>query len=78
MSSVEIIGFAPSTYVRAARMVCEEKVIPYELKASPPHSPEPGGARADRARLRGDRHIRAGGHGREYVNCVCLGLVIAC
>ncbi|HLK82273.1 MAG TPA: glutathione S-transferase N-terminal domain-containing protein [Xanthobacteraceae bacterium] len=40
MSSVEIIGFAPSTYVRAARMVCEEKASPYELKASPPHSPE--------------------------------------
>src|ERR1700739_477492 len=40
MSSVEIIGFAPSTYVRAARMVCEEKAIAYELKASPPHSPE--------------------------------------
>jgi glutathione S-transferase len=40
MSSVEIIGFAPSTYVRVARMVCEEKAIPYELKPSPPHAPE--------------------------------------
>src|SRR5215470_1305104 len=40
MSSVEIIGFAPSTYVRAARMVCEEKAIPYELKPSRPHAPE--------------------------------------
>jgi glutathione S-transferase len=40
MASVEIIGFAPSTYVRAARMVCEEKAIPYELKPVPPHSDE--------------------------------------
>jgi glutathione S-transferase len=40
MSSVEIIGFAPSTYVRVARMVCEEKAIPYELKPSRPHAPE--------------------------------------
>src|SRR5215831_14304894 len=40
MPSVEIIGFAPSTYVRVARMVCEEKAIPYELKPSPPHAPE--------------------------------------
>jgi glutathione S-transferase len=40
MSSVEIIGFAPSTYVRVARMVCEEKAIPYELKPAPPHAPE--------------------------------------
>jgi glutathione S-transferase len=38
--SVEIIGFAPSTYVRTARMVCEEKAIPYELKAARPHVPE--------------------------------------
>jgi len=40
MASVEIIGFAPSTYVRVARMVCEEKAIPYELKPAAPHSPE--------------------------------------
>ena len=40
MLSVEIIGFAPSTYVRVARMVCEEKAIPYELKPAPPHAPE--------------------------------------
>jgi glutathione S-transferase len=40
MPSVEIIGFAPSTYVRTARMVCEEKAIPYELKPSRPHDPE--------------------------------------
>jgi glutathione S-transferase len=40
MPNVEIIGFAPSTYVRTARMVCEEKAIPYDLKPAPPHSPE--------------------------------------
>ena len=40
MPDVEIIGFAPSTYTRAARMVCEEKSIPYELTAARPHAPE--------------------------------------
>src|SRR5215467_16246535 len=40
MPSVEIIGFAQSTYVRVARMVCEEKGILYELKPSRPHAPE--------------------------------------
>ena len=40
MPNVEIIGFAPSTYTRAARMVCEEKAIPYDLKPAPPHSPD--------------------------------------
>jgi glutathione S-transferase len=40
MPSVEIIGFAPSTYVRTSRMVCEEKAIPYELKPAAPHSPD--------------------------------------
>jgi glutathione S-transferase len=40
MPNVEIIGFAPSTYVRTARMVCEEKAIPYDLKPVPPHSPD--------------------------------------
>ena len=40
MPNIEIIGFAPSTYVRTARMVCEEKAIPYELKPSAPHSPD--------------------------------------
>jgi glutathione S-transferase len=40
MAKVEIIGFAPSTYVRVVRMVCEEKGIAYDLKAVPPHSPE--------------------------------------
>jgi glutathione S-transferase len=40
MAKVEIIGPAPSTYTRVARMVCEEKAIPYDLKQSPPHSPD--------------------------------------
>jgi glutathione S-transferase len=40
MPKVEILGPAPSTYTRVARMVCEEKSIPYELKQSPPHSPD--------------------------------------
>src|SRR5215475_2043049 len=42
MPVVEIVGPAPSTYTRVARMVCEEKKIPYELKQSPPHSPDVG------------------------------------
>ena len=40
MAKVELIGPAPSTYTRVARMVCEEKNIPYELKQMPPHSPD--------------------------------------
>src|SRR3984893_12613126 len=40
MSKVEIVGFAPSTYVRVVRMVCEEKGIDYELRPLPPHSPD--------------------------------------
>jgi glutathione S-transferase len=40
MPNVEIIGFAPSTYVRTVRMVCEEKAIPYDLKPAAPHSPD--------------------------------------
>jgi glutathione S-transferase len=38
MANVEIIGFAPSTYVRAVRLVCEEKAIAYDLKPAAPHS----------------------------------------
>ena len=38
MAKVEILGFPQSTYTRVARMVCEEKAIPYDLKAAPPHS----------------------------------------
>ncbi len=40
MPRVEIMGPAPSTYTRVACMVCEEKTIPYDLKQSPPHSPD--------------------------------------
>src|SRR5215475_4441075 len=40
MSNVEIIGFPQSTYVRVARMACEEKGVPYDLRPAPPHSPE--------------------------------------
>jgi glutathione S-transferase len=40
MAQLEIIGIPQSTYVRVVRMVCEEKGVPYELKAAPPHSPE--------------------------------------
>ena len=40
MATVEILGFAPSTYTRVARMACEEKGVPYELKEMPPHSPD--------------------------------------
>lgn len=32
MQHIEIYGFAPSTYVRTARMVCEEKHVDYQLK----------------------------------------------
>jgi glutathione S-transferase len=40
MPNVEIIGFAPSTYVRVARMACEEKGVAYDLRPAAPHSPE--------------------------------------
>jgi glutathione S-transferase len=40
MPNVEIIGGARSTYTRVARMVCEEKAIPYELKEAAPRSPD--------------------------------------
>jgi glutathione S-transferase len=40
MAKVEIIGVAPSTYTRAARMACVEKGVDYELRLAAPHSPE--------------------------------------
>lgn len=40
MANVEIIGFPQSTYVRVARMACEEKGVPYDLKPAAPHSPD--------------------------------------
>jgi len=32
MRQIELFGFAGSTYVRTARMVCEEKNIDYRLR----------------------------------------------
>ena len=40
MATVQILGFAPSSFTRTARMACEEKGVPYELIQVPPHSPE--------------------------------------
>ncbi len=40
MATVEILGFAPSTFTRVACMACEEKGVPYELKQFAPHAPE--------------------------------------
>jgi glutathione S-transferase len=40
MANLEIIGFPRSTFVRVVRMACEEKGVPYELTAAPPHAPE--------------------------------------
>jgi glutathione S-transferase len=40
MEHVEIFGIPQSTYVRAVRMVCEEKSVDYELRPVLPHSPE--------------------------------------
>lgn len=37
MAKLEIIGFPISTYVRAVRMACEEKGVPYALDPVPPH-----------------------------------------
>jgi len=39
MTTLEIIGLAPSTYTRAVLMACEEKGVPYHLTVAPPHSP---------------------------------------
>lgn len=40
MDDIEIIGFAPSVYVRAIRLACEEKGISYSLLQTPPHEGE--------------------------------------
>lgn len=40
MSALEIVGIPQSNYVWAVRMVCEEKGVPYELKAERPHTPD--------------------------------------
>jgi glutathione S-transferase len=40
MTELEIIGASQSTFVRAARMVCEEKGVAYRHTPARPHSPE--------------------------------------
>lgn len=40
MSTVEIVGIPQSTYVRAIRIACEEKGVPYTLTPAMPHSPD--------------------------------------
>ena len=40
MAELEIIGVPFSNYVRALRMMCEEKGVPYKLNPARPHSPE--------------------------------------
>lgn len=38
MAELKIIGVPQSTYVRVVRMATEEKGVPYDLDAQPPHS----------------------------------------
>lgn len=40
MPELEIIGVPFSNYVRAIRMLCEEKGVPHRLSPARPHSPE--------------------------------------
>jgi glutathione S-transferase len=40
MAELEIIGVPFSNYVRALRMMCEEKGVPYKLNPARPHTPE--------------------------------------
>jgi len=40
MADLEIFGVPLSNYVRAVRMLCEEKGVAYKLTPSLPHSPE--------------------------------------
>jgi glutathione S-transferase len=40
MAELEIIGTPMSNYVRALRMMCEEKSVPYKLTPARPHTPE--------------------------------------
>lgn len=40
MAELEIIGVPFSNYVRAVRMLCEEKGVAYTLTPSRPHAPE--------------------------------------
>jgi glutathione S-transferase len=36
---LELIGAAPSVFVRATRLACEEKGVPYALTVAAPHAP---------------------------------------
>ena len=56
MSEVTIIGFEASTYVRSARLACEEKGVPYRLSAD--------GIEAGIADLRGPVHLARHPFGR--------------
>ena len=40
MSDITIYGFPQSSYVRTARLVCEEKGVSYEIEQMGPHTPE--------------------------------------
>ncbi len=40
MADIKIIGTPISNYVRAIRMLCEEKGVPYTLEPEMPHTPE--------------------------------------
>ena len=40
MADIKIIGTPISNYVRAIRMLCEEKGVPYTLEPVMPHTPE--------------------------------------
>jgi glutathione S-transferase len=40
MATLQILGAAPSNFVWAARIACEEKGVPYELVQAAPHSPD--------------------------------------
>ncbi|MDB5429334.1 MAG: hypothetical protein JWP35_450 [Caulobacter sp.] len=40
MQTVELIGVPGASYVRAVRMACEEKAIPYTLTSALPNSPQ--------------------------------------
>jgi len=40
MAELEILGVPQSSFVRAVRIACEEKGVPYRLTVAMPHSPE--------------------------------------
>ena len=40
MTTLEILGVPQSTFVRATRMACEEKGVPYSLIPARPHTPD--------------------------------------